>query len=44
MKRFLLVLAGMAVFVTASALPGLADGNPLPICDANGCKKPYPPK
>ena len=44
MKRFLLVLAAMAVFVTSAALPSLADGNPWPICDANGCKKPYPPK
>ena len=44
MKRLILVFAAMAVLVTASALPGLADGNPMPICNANGCKKPYPPK
>ncbi len=44
MKRLLLVLAAMSVFVTSAALPGMADGNPLPICDANGCHKPYPPK
>jgi hypothetical protein len=40
----LLVLAALAALVASAAVPSLADGNPLPICDANGCHKPYPPK
>ncbi len=44
MKRFLLILAAMAVFVSTAAIPSFADGNPWPICDTSGCKKPLPPQ
>jgi hypothetical protein len=39
-KRLFLILAAVAVFLTTTPVPSLADGNPAPICNAQGCKKP----
>lgn len=39
MKRFLLALAVITLFVTTTALPSLADP-PIPICTPAGCKLP----
>ncbi len=40
MKQLMLAVAAMALFLTTAALPCLADGNPMPICNAHGCQKP----
>ena len=43
MKRFMLVLAAIALFLTTAALPSMADGNPTPIgliCTLLGCSGP----
>ncbi len=42
MKTLMLALAAVTLFVTTTALPSLADGNPMPICTKNGCTKPVP--
>lgn len=42
MKRLLLALSAIALFVTTAALPSFADGNPMPICTKTGCQKPLP--
>jgi len=39
-KRLMLALAAIALFLTTTALPSLADGNPMPICTKTGCQKP----
>jgi hypothetical protein len=39
-KRLMLVLAAMALFLTTAALPSMADGNPGPICTPSGCTVP----
>jgi hypothetical protein len=39
-KRYMLVLAAMALFLTAAALPSMADGFPTPhgtSCPIQGC-------
>jgi hypothetical protein len=40
-KRLMLALAAIALFLTTAALPSMADGNPLPrgttICTPLGC-------
>jgi hypothetical protein len=43
-KRLMLAFAAITLFVTTAALPCLADGNPEPICDKNGCQKPPLPQ
>ncbi|MGA7560487.1 MAG: hypothetical protein WCF61_18500 [Terriglobales bacterium] len=40
MKRFMLALAALAMFLTTVALPSLADGMPEPVCNAQGCQLP----
>ena len=35
MKRFMLALAALAMFLTTAALPSMAD-NPAPYCNAQG--------
>jgi hypothetical protein len=42
-KRLMLTLAAMALFLTTAALPTLADGNPAPVCTPSGCTKPGSP-
>ena len=38
MKRLMLALAAIALFLTTAALPSMADGNPGPlICTIQGC-------
>ena len=39
MKRFLLALAVITLFVATTALPSLADP-PVPICTPQGCSLP----
>jgi len=41
-KTLMLALAAVTLFVTTTALPSLADGNPMPVCTKNGCTKPVP--
>jgi hypothetical protein len=41
-KRLMLALTTLTLFVTIAALPSLADGNPMPICTKTGCQKPLP--
>jgi hypothetical protein len=38
-KRLMLALAAIALFLTTAALPSMADGNPLPrtVCTPLGC-------
>jgi hypothetical protein len=38
-KRLMLALAAFALFLTAAALPSMADGNPMPtnVCTPLGC-------
>jgi hypothetical protein len=40
MKRLVLALAAVTLFVTTAALPSMADGNPMPICTPQGCTLP----
>ena len=40
MKRFLLALAAITLFLATAALPSMADGNPMPVCNAKGCTVP----
>lgn len=43
MKRLMLALAAIALFLTTAALPSMADGNPMPhgtICTPLGCTAP----
>ncbi len=41
MKRFMLALAVLALFLTTAALPSMADGFPGPeICTPQGCTPP----
>jgi hypothetical protein len=42
-KRLMLAVAAITLFLTTVALPSLADGNPMPICTKTGCTKPLPP-
>jgi len=39
MKRLMLALAAIALFLTSAALPSMADGNPMPttVCTPLGC-------
>ena len=39
MKRLMLTLAALALFLTTAALPSMADGNPTPhtVCTPLGC-------
>ena len=37
MKRFMLALAAIALFLTTAALPSMADGNPAPPPKTNNC-------
>ena len=39
MKRLMLALAAIALFLTTAALPSMADGNPMPhgSCPILGC-------
>jgi hypothetical protein len=39
-KRLMLALAAIALFLTTAALPSMADGNPIPICSPQGCTLP----
>jgi hypothetical protein len=39
MKRLMLALAALAMFLTSAALPSLAD-NPVPYCTPQGCCMP----
>jgi hypothetical protein len=39
-KKLFLILATVAVLLTTAAVPSRADGNPAPICNDQGCKKP----
>jgi hypothetical protein len=39
-KRIMLALAAITLFLTTVALPSLADGNPMPVCTAQGCTWP----
>ncbi len=39
MKKLLLVFAAL-VLLTTAAVPSFADGNPMPICNKNGCQVP----
>jgi hypothetical protein len=39
-KRFMLALATLALFLTTAALPLMADGNPEPVCNPQGCHVP----
>jgi hypothetical protein len=38
-KRLMLALAALALFLTSAALPSLADP-PMPTCTPSGCTKP----
>lgn len=40
-KKLFLILATVTVFLTTAAIPSRADGDPAPICNAQGCKKPF---
>lgn len=40
MKRLMLALAVVTLFLTTAALPSLADGNPMPVCTPKGCTMP----
>ena len=42
MKRLMLALAAIALFLATAALPSMADGNPSPhgSCPILGCTKP----
>ena len=44
MKRLMLALAAIALFLTTAALPSMADGNPTPhgntVCTLLGCTPP----
>lgn len=40
MKRFLLALAAITLFLTTAVPPSLAYGNPEPTCTPSGCTKP----
>ncbi len=44
MKRLMLALAAIALFLTTAALPSMADGNPMPtntpVCTPLGCTTP----
>jgi hypothetical protein len=39
MKKLVFVLAAVLLLTTAT-VPCFADGNPMPICDKNGCHMP----
>jgi len=39
-KRLILAVAAITLFLATATLPILADGNPLPICTPSGCTKP----
>ena len=48
MKRFMLALAALALFLTTASLPSMADGNPWPHptvgspeCPPQGCPSMY---
>lgn len=40
MKKILRVLAVAVFLLLTTTVPSFADGNPWPICDANGCHSP----
>ncbi|MGA7445307.1 MAG: hypothetical protein WBQ43_11070 [Terriglobales bacterium] len=40
MKRFMLALAALAMFLTTATLPLMADGAPEPACTPQGCQMP----
>ena len=39
MKRLMLALAAITLFITTAALPSMADG-PVPTCTPSGCTLP----
>jgi hypothetical protein len=39
-KRLMLALAVITLFLTTAALPSMADGNPVPVCTPLGCTLP----